>query len=284
MLNTSIPPKFTTPWASGAGATYRRFPPVSAAGPVASQTLGFPPATAVDPAAGGTPPNIADMNGVLFHYAQWLQWLQAGAPVPFDATFAAAIGGYPRGAIVPSTVTVGKNWVSLVDANNTNPDSPQSQNWADQTIRDLGFTPVQQGGGTAQTANKIYLGWDPALLRPRIQIDQTDLGGIPLLQDFASSLLINGYQKIVGTDPKKPLIIQWQSQIVTTQTPTTINFPTVFPNGAFGTWASIGSSIPGNVLDFIVGAQPVNLGQFVAMVASTIANYPVGCWFLSLGF
>ena len=36
----------------------------------------------------------------------------------------------------------------------------------------LGFTPVQQGGGTSQLTNKLYMGWDGSGLR--LQIDATD--------------------------------------------------------------------------------------------------------------
>ena len=38
----------------------------------------------------------------------------------------------------------------------------------------LGYTPVQQGGGTSQLANKLYMGWDGSGLR--LQIDSTDFG------------------------------------------------------------------------------------------------------------
>lgn len=38
----------------------------------------------------------------------------------------------------------------------------------------LGFTPVQQGGGTSQLSNKVYIGWDNANLR--VQVDSTDFG------------------------------------------------------------------------------------------------------------
>jgi microcystin-dependent protein len=43
----------------------------------------------------------------------------------------------------------------------------------------LGFTPVQQGGGTAQLGNKIYIGWDGSNIRA--QVDATDQGvfGVP---------------------------------------------------------------------------------------------------------
>jgi hypothetical protein len=38
----------------------------------------------------------------------------------------------------------------------------------------LGFTPIQQGGGTSQSTNKLYIGWAPNQLR--LQVDSTDFG------------------------------------------------------------------------------------------------------------
>ncbi len=42
----------------------------------------------------------------------------------------------------------------------------------------LGFTPVQQSGGAAQLANKVYIGWDGG--NTRIQIDSSDQGAIAM--------------------------------------------------------------------------------------------------------
>lgn len=53
-----------------------------------------------------------------------------------------------------------------------------------QVIGALGFTPVQQGGGAGQGSNKIYLGWDQVQGRLRAQVDSTDVGGIPLANEF----------------------------------------------------------------------------------------------------
>jgi hypothetical protein len=39
----------------------------------------------------------------------------------------------------------------------------------------LGFTPVQQGGGTSQLSNKLYIGWSSGS-QLRLQIDTTDFG------------------------------------------------------------------------------------------------------------
>lgn len=42
----------------------------------------------------------------------------------------------------------------------------------------LGFTPIQQGGGTGQGANKIYIGWATDASGLRAQADNTNLGNI----------------------------------------------------------------------------------------------------------
>lgn len=42
----------------------------------------------------------------------------------------------------------------------------------------LGFTPVQQGGGTGQGTNKIYIGWATDASGLKAQTDNTDLGNI----------------------------------------------------------------------------------------------------------
>jgi hypothetical protein len=44
--------------------------------------------------------------------------------------------------------------------------------------QNLGFTPVQQGGGTGQGSNKIYIGWGSDASGLKAQADDTDLGNI----------------------------------------------------------------------------------------------------------
>jgi len=43
------------------------------------------------------------------------------APIGYDAAFAAAIGGYPKGSMLTSAIFFGF-WVSEIDHNKTNPD------------------------------------------------------------------------------------------------------------------------------------------------------------------
>ena len=120
---SSIPYKFSIPWGATATAGYiTTLIPVNAVGGAAGQSVGFPPITAANIAAGGIPPNIADFNGLGNYVTSWVQWQQAGGPIPYDATFAANISGYPNGAVLSSTVN-GRYWLNAVDNNISNPDT-----------------------------------------------------------------------------------------------------------------------------------------------------------------
>jgi hypothetical protein len=50
----------------------------------------------------------------------------------------------------------------------------------------LGFTPVQQGGGAGQSANKIFIGWDAVGGKLRAQVDASDFGDIAWESDLAA--------------------------------------------------------------------------------------------------
>ncbi|MBO1326039.1 hypothetical protein K2X14_10265 [Acetobacter sp. TBRC 12305] len=115
--------KFETPVGAQASAGDIAAVPATQATPgdgSASIALGFPPETFIARAAGGVPPRGQDMNGFLNRISRALQVLQAGYLGPYDATFAAAIGGYPAGAIVSGAVA-GTFWVSTTDANTSVP-------------------------------------------------------------------------------------------------------------------------------------------------------------------
>lgn len=60
----------------------------------------------------------------------------------------------------------------------------------------LGFTPVQQGGGTNMSNNKVYIGWDGSKLLA--QVDSTKLGGIALKSDLGTKATFT----LVGNDLK----------------------------------------------------------------------------------
>jgi hypothetical protein len=127
MLASSIPTKMPIQWGASAGGSYIRAIPqlsqISITPGAASFTDGFPPLNFLPVGSGGVPPFGQDMNGILNIISLWNRWQQAGGSVPYDATFQATIGGYPQGAVVASTVTLGLRWFSLVDNNTTNPDT-----------------------------------------------------------------------------------------------------------------------------------------------------------------
>ena len=129
MQLSSVPYKFQYVWGQNATSGFVTDPiPATTTSPAASQSLGFPPATSIPIAAGGTPPNIDDFNGAYFYTTSWLQWLQAGGPVQYDATLQTNIGGYPKGAIVQSVANFGYQWLSEIDNNTSDPDTGGA-NW-----------------------------------------------------------------------------------------------------------------------------------------------------------
>ena len=103
---------------------------------IATYDSGFPPITMTAIAAGGIPPQGNDFNGVLNDITAAIRYGQAGSLYTFDATFAAAIGGYPSGALVLST-GANKIWWNTVDGNATDPDSAQAEGWRRLTDRDV---------------------------------------------------------------------------------------------------------------------------------------------------
>lgn len=123
----NIPVKMPSLWASSAPPQDINTIPLTSqiginAG-YASLPDGFVPLNFTPVSAGGVPVRGQDFNGVFNWISGWLQWQQAGGPVVYDGAFQAGVGGYPKGAIVQSAVTLGTFWLSTVDANLTNPDT-----------------------------------------------------------------------------------------------------------------------------------------------------------------
>ncbi len=163
MNQTDHPTRFPIPFANGAGAGYIRAIPTPSQTPTssdapASLTDGFPPLTFSPEASGGIPPNGKDFNGILNQLSAGVRWFQAGGQAIFNSTFAAAIGGYPKGAVLASASTPGLMFVSTADGNTTDPDGASAANWSK-----IG-APVTQISGTSW--KRVYPdGW-------------TEMGGI----------------------------------------------------------------------------------------------------------
>ena len=145
MQSSDIPGRFTIPWANGAAASYwRAISTTSLIGVqdgAASLADGFPPLNFLPTGAGGVPPFGQDMNGILKWITQAIQWYQAGGPMPYDSTFATAVGGYPAGAILAAS-TLGEFWLNTVENNTTDPDAGGA-GW-------IGFSFVTPADGISQ--------------------------------------------------------------------------------------------------------------------------------------
>jgi hypothetical protein len=161
--NASAPIPITVVWASDASSPYVLYPvPTSGAGldpGRASFQFGFPPLTFTSVSSGGVPPFGSDFNGMMEQVTADLQFLQAGTFPTYSGSFSAAIGGYPRDAVVRSVTTPGQLYRSTAENNTSNPDLGGA-NW-------IGFPieppiPVSQGGTGVTTfvPNEVLTGGD----------------------------------------------------------------------------------------------------------------------------
>ena len=103
----------------------------------ASIEEGFPPITMQPLATGGIPPEGADFNGIFNLTTQFYFAFQNGAMPTYSAAVAAAIGGYPKGAVLwyaSGTDRQMKPIVSLIEDNSynfvENPSYIDGQKWA----------------------------------------------------------------------------------------------------------------------------------------------------------
>lgn len=116
----TAPTPITIPFAaSGSKNTIPTTSQIGVVDGAASYPDGFPPLCGTPLESGGKPPSRADMNGILHGITENLRYLLGGCVPKFNATFAAAIGGYPLGAIVQDDAG-GNCYRNLVDGNSTN--------------------------------------------------------------------------------------------------------------------------------------------------------------------
>lgn len=154
MQASNAPSKSAVPFAdSGTKNTIPVASQIGVTPGLASFTDGFPPLTMTPLAAGGVPPYGADFNGILNFLSAAVRWGQAGGRYPYDAAFSAAVGGYPKGAVLAAATGNG-SWLNLVDNNTTNPDSGGA-NW------------VSMGSGIATTPQAQAQTDDTTLLTPK---------------------------------------------------------------------------------------------------------------------
>lgn len=123
MQTNSIPKKLPVPFAdSGSKQEIPTQSQIGVTGGRASYTDGFPPLTRTPLSAGGIPPFGTDFNGVLNDITNSIRWQNTGSNYPFDADFVASIAGYPKGAVIPSSIYDGY-WLNTTEANSVNPEA-----------------------------------------------------------------------------------------------------------------------------------------------------------------
>lgn len=150
MKASQLPTRVPVPFASGANPTYVRAMQIASQIGITdgqwSFTDGSPPLNFLPTGSGGVPPDGRDFNALMLAVTQWTQWQSAGGSTSFDPSFAAAVGGYPKGAIVAST-TAGTLWLCTADNNTTNPDASNASGW------------IALGGGANPQGTIVGNGW-----------------------------------------------------------------------------------------------------------------------------
>lgn len=153
MDSTNTPARIQLPFANGGAKNTIPVPSQIGVTPgAASYTDGFPPATRTPISAGGIPPFGVDMNGILNAITAIDRWLSAGGMFKYDAAFATAVGGYPKGARLVNAAGTGI-WLNMTENNTTDPDAGGA-GW---------FNPFGNAGGiiplnTTQTLTPYHAG------------------------------------------------------------------------------------------------------------------------------
>lgn len=110
----------------------------------ASYDVGFPAITMILKSAGGLPPLGQNINQILYELSSLGRYLSSGGGYQFTSAFSTAIGGYPVGAIVPSSDGQGY-WLNTTDDNTSNPEV--------STATRTGWIPAFFSGVTAVTVS-----------------------------------------------------------------------------------------------------------------------------------
>jgi len=154
------------------------FPTVSKIGVIngaASLPDGFPPLTMLS--SGGTPPFGCDMNGILYVLSAMLAALGAGQLPLFNATLAAAMGGYAKGAVLAKLDGSGL-WMNMTPGNNTNPDTGGA-GWIDWEPSGSDYMSATVPSGTTHDYNPPGFSGSIAFLDVDTSAGAATIGSLP---------------------------------------------------------------------------------------------------------
>ena len=164
-----MPKLIKTPFAADAAAGYRTdIQETTGEAPnSATYQIGFPPNTMQSITAGGMPPKGSDMNGILYDITDNLVFLTQGGRYGFDATYAAAIGGYPLGAKL--RLADGTEVISTIPNNTNNPNIDMTgwikTNSASQIFDESGLSQQQLNDGLESIAEMLAIANPKTYLR-----------------------------------------------------------------------------------------------------------------------
>lgn len=246
----TAPTPITIPFAaSGSKNTIPTTSQIGVVDGAASYPDGFPPLCGTPLESGGKPPSRADMNGILHGITENLRYLLGGCVPKFNATLAAAIGGYPLGAILQDNT--GTNcYRNLVDGNSTNFNTDASSigvSW--ELVYGPGKTSTS---ATTSVSGVVELATTAETVAGTDYVRAVTPAG---LAGFSKNLSSNGYAKLPGG-----LILQWGSFNDYSYTAGNKTLPITFPTEFFGVLAS-NNSRQGGFVDNAF-AYPVSLSQF----------------------
>jgi len=208
-LTTLVPPKFLPEefCAKGKEGSDYIYPPITSPdNMISTLDQGFPYLQEVKPTEGGAVVQRQEFNGFFRWLSQILSYMNYGGLFTFNAE---NINGYPKGALLWCESNKSFQY-SLKDNNKanfvTNPSYiNDGVNWSQVFQGNLNFTPVQQGGGAGQSANKVYIGWSPTDNALKAQVDITDLGIFPTQNNpgvFVKNNIVNIFtqQQAIGNN------------------------------------------------------------------------------------
>lgn len=255
MQLSSLPARIAAIFAASAAPTSKNTIPLTQAGIAqpgqASFDIGFPAVTMQPASSGGINPYGQDFNGLGNVVTAVQQWQSAGGFFPFDATFSAAVGGYPKGAILLRADGTGL-WQNRADNNTVNPDTVGT-NW-------IALAPGWTDGVDTGAANACVVAYTPSVLYLKdgmvlwFKAAATNTG--------ATTLNVNGLgaSPVVGAAHSAlqggEIIANGRCMVIW--------------NATLTSWVLI--ECTGGALQVAAGAQSnqaVNLGQFVASLAAS---------------
>lgn len=131
----------------------------------------------------------------------------------------------------------------------------------------LGFMPVQQGGGPDQVNSKLKIGWDGDQLR--VQVDVTDLGYFWLSGKTSYAGTINGHFR-----HPNGLLLQWGTNVVTLSAGIAdFVFPVTFPASTFTVVAMCGDDQNGGEDTLAIRQNSITTTGFGIRVANRSGAY-----------